>query len=127
MPVELGLEFGAIVGLHDLDAKRQPASHLVDEPDGRSLIAGVIDLEHTDPGAVVDGRELVEALLRSRDALEELHVHLQAVTRLGLLVALPALNVRLVLLVRREPPESVLVQKALHRRGRDANAVKRFR
>ena len=47
--MEVGLELGAIVRLHDLDAKRQPASHVVDEPDRRALVAGVIDLEHADP------------------------------------------------------------------------------
>jgi hypothetical protein len=31
VPVELGLEFGAIVGLHDVDPKRQAAEHIVDE------------------------------------------------------------------------------------------------
>ena len=33
------------------------------------------------------GRELIEALLRARNALEKLHVQLQTVTRLRLLIA----------------------------------------
>jgi hypothetical protein len=56
------LELGAIVGLHDVDAERQPTNHVVDEFDGRSLIAGVVNLQHADPGAIVDRRELDEAL-----------------------------------------------------------------
>jgi len=74
--MEVGLELGAIVRLHDLDAKGQPAAHFVDEPDSRALIAGVIDLEHADPGAVVDGRELIQPRARARDTLEEFHIDL---------------------------------------------------
>jgi len=99
VPVELGLELGPVVGLHDVDAKRQTPDDLVDELDGGRLIAGVVDLEHPDAGAVVDGRELVETLPGARDALEELHVHLEPVAGLLLLVALPPLRVLPVLLV----------------------------
>ena len=56
------------------------------------LRAGVVDLQHADARAVVDGGELVEPLARPRNALEELHVHLQSMARLRLLVALPALR-----------------------------------
>jgi hypothetical protein len=31
VPVELGLELGAVIGLHDMHAKRQPADDLVDD------------------------------------------------------------------------------------------------
>src|SRR5687767_10208108 len=70
------------------------AQHLVDEVDRRRLVTGVVDLEHADARAVVDGRELIQPLPRARDALEELHVHLQAMTRLRLLIPLPPLRLR---------------------------------
>ena len=59
--MEVGLEFGAIVRLDHTDAERQAAPDFVDEPDGRSLIAGVVDLEDPDPRAIVNRRELIEA------------------------------------------------------------------
>jgi hypothetical protein len=65
-----------------------------------------------------------ELLFRAWNALEELHVHLQPVAGLRLLVALPALSMRLMLLVRRKAPETVLLEDVLHRRSRDADAVK---
>jgi len=52
MPVEVGLKFGAIVGLNDLDAERQATEDVVDECDGRPLIAGVVDLQDADPGSL---------------------------------------------------------------------------
>ena len=45
--------------LHNMDAKPQPPEHIVDEPDRRALVAAVVDLEHTDPRAVVDRGELI--------------------------------------------------------------------
>src|SRR5687767_14160745 len=93
MPMKVRLEFGAIVGLHDLHPEWQPSKHFVDESNRRPLVAGVVDLEHSDTRAVVDRRELVEPLPCARDPLEKLDVHLQAVTRLWLLVALPSLRV----------------------------------
>jgi hypothetical protein len=39
MPVEVGLEFGAIVGLNDADAEWQATEYVIDEGDGRPLIA----------------------------------------------------------------------------------------
>ena len=53
MPVEVRLEFGAIVGLNDVDAERQSSDDIVDEGDGRPLIAGVVDLEHANTGAII--------------------------------------------------------------------------
>jgi hypothetical protein len=44
MPVEVGLEFGAIVGLDDVDAERQATQDVIDELDGCPLIAGLVDL-----------------------------------------------------------------------------------
>ena len=57
---------------------------------------------------------VVEAPPAARDALEELDVHLQAMTRLGLLVALPAPLVRTALLVCRQPAEAVAHQDPMH-------------
>ena len=78
------------------------------------LVAAVVDLEHPDAGAVVDGRELIQAPPGTRDALEELDVHLQPVAWLGLLVALPALFVRPMLLVGRQPGEAVAFEDPMH-------------
>jgi hypothetical protein len=89
--VEVGLELGALVGLDDHE--REPPPNFVDELDRRRLVAAVVDLEHPDAGAIVDGRELVEATPSAGDPLEELDVHLQPMAGLGLLVALPALLV----------------------------------
>jgi hypothetical protein len=55
----------------------------------------------THPGAVVDGGELIQPSLRPGDSLQELHIELQPMTRLGLLIPLPSFAVRLMLLIRR--------------------------
>jgi len=81
VPVGPGLELATIVGLQDEDTEWEPFSNLVEESDCRTLVAGIVDFQDSDPGAVVDGGELVEVLRRSRNALKELHVHLQAVAR----------------------------------------------
>jgi hypothetical protein len=57
--VELGLELGAVIGLDDLDPKRQPLQHVVGELDGRLLVELAVDAQDAQPRAVVDGRELV--------------------------------------------------------------------
>src|SRR5690606_20143836 len=85
--------------------------------------AGVVDLEHPDTRAVVDGGELIEPLARPRDALEELHVHLQSMTGLRLLVALPALLMGLVLLVVWQPAHTVLDEDPVHRGAGDLHLV----
>ena len=41
MPVKVGLEFGAIVGLHDVEAEGQATEDVVDDGDGRALTAGI--------------------------------------------------------------------------------------
>src|SRR6516164_5563899 len=86
MPVELRLKFGAAVGLHDVDPKRESTPHLVNELDGRALIAPVIDLQHANSGAIVDGGELIEPPPRAGDALQELHVQLKPMPWLRLFV-----------------------------------------
>jgi hypothetical protein len=101
MPVELGLELRAVVGLHRQDAERQPAADVVDKPNCRPLVAGVEDLQHADAGAVVDRGELIEAFARAWQTLQELHVDLNPKAGLGLLVAEPTLFVALMFLVGR--------------------------
>nr|WP_219420446.1 hypothetical protein [Pseudonocardia nigra] len=60
-PVERGLELGTVVCLDDLDPERQPPEDVVEEGD-RGLLVGLgVDLEHAEPGAVVDRGELVVA------------------------------------------------------------------
>jgi hypothetical protein len=99
VPMKLGLELSPVVGLQDQDTKGQSLSNLVQEADGRALLAGIVNLQYPDTGAIIDGGELIQALTRPRDALKELHVHLQAVSGLRLLVPFPAFAVRPVLLV----------------------------
>jgi hypothetical protein len=59
VPVEIGLELSAIVRLDHEYSERKPANDLVHKADGCLLIADVVDLKHTDAGAVIDGRELI--------------------------------------------------------------------
>src|SRR5215831_12737726 len=101
VPVKLGLEFGAVVGLHDQDSERQASEDIVDEADGRGLVAGIEDFEHADTRAIVDGRELVEAFPAAWNPLQKLHVDLQPMSWLRLLVPLPSLPPRPVFLIRR--------------------------
>ena len=98
-----------------MDAKREPSQDLVEKSDRRALITGVEDLEHADTGAVVDGRELIEPLAGTGDALEELHVQLQAVTGLGFFVALPPFRLRPILLIGGQPVHAMPHQDAVHR------------
>jgi len=60
-----------------VDAERQAAEDVVDEGDGRPLIAGVEHFQHANAGAIVDGGELVEPPARAGNALETLHIELQ--------------------------------------------------
>jgi hypothetical protein len=77
MPVKAGLELRTIVGLDEQNSEGQAPEHLVDEADSGTLIAGVLDLKHPDAGAVVDSRELIQTLVSTWDALQELHIQLQ--------------------------------------------------
>ena len=54
------------------------------------MVAGIVDFEDANAGAVVNGGELIQALLGTRNALEELHIQLQAMIRLRLFLARPA-------------------------------------
>src|SRR5262245_16612284 len=103
--------------------ERQAPEYLVDEQPGRPLVACVVDLQDANSGAVVDGRELIQAAPGPRDPLKELHVQLQAVTGLRFLIALPALTVPLVLLIRREPRHAMPRQDAVYRGTCDGNLM----
>jgi hypothetical protein len=72
--MELGLKLGAIVRLDGENPEWQAPEDLVDELDGCALIAGIVHLEDPTARAIVDGRELIEALVRAWNALEKLHV-----------------------------------------------------
>src|SRR5258708_1585840 len=124
MPVEAGLELRAVIGLDDENAERKPPQHLIDEANGRGLVAGVVDLQHADPGAIIDGGELIQALLGARDPLEELHVQLQAMSRLGLLVALPSPPMWPALLIGGQTVQSVTDQDAVDGGAGDLQLVK---
>ena len=50
MPVEVGLEFRSVIGLNDVDAEVQPLQHVIDELDGTSLVARIVDLQHANAG-----------------------------------------------------------------------------
>ncbi len=112
--MESRLELCAIIGLQDENLEWQPISNLIQESDGRALVAGVVDLQDADTRAVIDSRELVEPFASPRDALEELDVHLQSVAWLGFLIPLPPFTVQPVLLIRREPAHSMLDQDSMH-------------
>jgi hypothetical protein len=88
------------------------------------LIAGIIDFKHPDSRTVIDGCELIQALSGACNALEELHVQLQAVPGLWLLVALPGSPRGPTLLVGWQAVYPVADQDAVHRGAGDAYAVK---
>jgi hypothetical protein len=105
VPMEAGLELGAVVGLDLHDFERQLLEDVVDEPDCGRLVQALVDPEDPQASAVVDGGVLVVLLADAFDGLDELDVNLNRVARLLLLVALPAFGVALVPLRRRQPVE----------------------
>src|SRR5688572_442714 len=124
MPVELRLKLGAVVGLNDVDAKRQAAQDIIDERDGGPLRTGVVDLEHANAGAIIDRGELIEAPACAGNAFQKLDVHLQAMPGLRFLVARPAVRVPPVFLVGRQPVHAVFAQDAMDGRAGDRETVK---
>jgi len=124
MPVKTGLELAAIVGLDDEHAEGKPAEDLIHKANGRTLVAGVVDLEHSDTRAIIDGSELVETLCGACDPLQELHVQLQSMPGLGLLVSLPGSPNGPTLLVSRQAVHPVADQNAVHGGGRNCHLVK---
>src|ERR1700730_17599770 len=49
--MELRLKLRPVVGLNNVDAEWQPTQDLVDESDGRPLVAGIVDFEDANAGA----------------------------------------------------------------------------
>ena len=124
VPVEAGLELGAVVGLDRFDSEGEPLEEVVEELDGCFLVVLRIDAQHAYAGAVVNGGELV--VLFVGDAWyrgDELHVDLHLVAGLGLLVALPALGVSLVALVGRQPAHAQAVEHSPHPRVGDLDVA----
>src|SRR5688572_26823565 len=124
VPMELRLEFCAVVGLHDMDAKWQTPQHLVDELDGGALVARVEDLEDPNPRAIVNGGELEQSPARAGNPLEELHVYLQPMPWRDLLVSLPAFAIRPMLLICRQTTHPVSLQNAMDRGSGDQDLMK---
>ena len=124
VPMELRLEFCAVVGLHDMYAKWQTAQYLVDELDGSALGAGVEDLEDSNPRAIVNRRELEQSPAGTWNSLKELHIYLQAMPWDELLVALPASAIRAMLLIGRQTIHPVSRQNAMDRGSCDQDLMK---
>lgn len=57
-------EFGAVVSLDDFDGEREPLGDAVKELDRSALVGFGVDAQHSQPGAVVYGGELVVPLGR---------------------------------------------------------------
>jgi hypothetical protein len=103
VPVERRLEFGSVVRLDHLDPERKLIQQEVGELDRGLLVELVVDPQHPQPGAVVDGGELVILLAaRARQRRDELDVDLDGVTRHRLLIPFPLAIVALVPLGGRE-------------------------
>jgi hypothetical protein len=116
VPVELRLKLSAVVRLHHVDAERQPVPDVVDESDGGALVARVVDLQHANPGAIVNGGELIEPLAGAGDPLEELHVQLESVAWQRFLISLPPLAMGPMLLVGWKSVHPVTTENPVHGR-----------
>jgi hypothetical protein len=88
------------------------------------LGAGIEHLEHSNPRAVINGRELKQPAPSAGNALEELHVHLKAMPWRDLLVSLPPSAVRPMLLIGRQATHAVAFQNAMNGRTGDPDLVK---
>jgi hypothetical protein len=91
--------------------------------DRRALGARVVDLEHANPRAIVDGGELIEPPSRTGDALQEFHIELQSVPGLRFLIALPTLPVRLMFLIGGQAMHPVSLEDSMCRGARDRKAM----
>jgi hypothetical protein len=90
VPMELGLELMAIVRPDFLDAEGKFFDDVVDKVDRIGLHVLIIDLEHPDPGCIVDSRilEPTDFLAVQASEGEELDVHLDVMAWNLLVVAL---------------------------------------
>ena len=81
VPIEIGLEFMAIVGPHLADPEGGPGNDVVDEGDRIGLGVPVVDLERPDAGRIINGGVLVAldrlAVFSLKD--QKLHVDLDLV------------------------------------------------
>jgi hypothetical protein len=73
VPVEVLLEFSAVISLNDVDRERTPFEDLFHGLDGRALVIAFEDFEDAQPVAVVNGGVLIEVLVRLRQRGNELH------------------------------------------------------
>lgn len=64
-----GLKLGTVISLDHVNAEGQAANHFVNEQDSAALVARIADLQDSNPGAIVDRRELIQPSSRSRDSL----------------------------------------------------------
>jgi len=117
------LELGTIVGLDHLDTERQLLQHVVEEPDRRDLVALVIDAQHPDTGAIVNGGVLVVLATGVTHPSQELHIDLDSKPGLRLLVSFPTLLVALVSLRGREPVHTETFEYPPHPRRGDSDVV----
>ena len=113
--MEVALELCAVVRLDYEHSEPKPSDDLVHKADGRLLVAHVVDLQHSDAGAVIDGGELTEAFPGARNPLKEFDVDLQSVPRLWLLVSMPGAACRLALLIGRQAVHPITDQDAVYR------------
>lgn len=72
VPVEVGLELGAIVRLDYEHPERESTDDFVHKADGSLLVADIVDLEHADARAVIDSRKLIQTLPGARYPLDGL-------------------------------------------------------
>ena len=89
-----------------------------------ALIARVEDLKYAEARAIIDGRELIEPPLTTWDPFEKLHVHLEAVSRLRLLVPLPPFAMGSMFLIGRQPVQLVPMQNPMDGGPRNGELVK---
>ena len=123
VPVEAGLELGAVVGL-DRPRPGTGASR------GRSRRTGSrssgrcgVDPQHADAGAVIDRGVLVVLLAGPGERFDELDVDLDAVAGQRFLVAFPASVVALVALRGRQPVQVEALEDAPHAGLADRDVV----
>jgi len=102
VPMKEVSELGAVVRLDHFRTERQPRENFVDELNRGLLLAFLIELQHPEAGAIIDGRVLIVPSSSSRDPRKELHIELDAMTRFRLLIPLPSLGMPLIPLILRE-------------------------
>jgi hypothetical protein len=101
MPMELVPELRAVVRLDHFRMERQSRENIIDELNRGFLIASLIDLQHPNARAVIDGRILIMPPSCSRNPRQELHIELDPMTGFMLLISLPSLRMPLISLILR--------------------------